>query len=93
MHIYRYSDGTLVVQSDDMRGLVPETDKFPAKGDELLRIVVQLLAANRGLTDDRIASTVLSAVLREVPYRNSQQALVPSGLRLVMRDATDRAAV
>lgn len=86
-----YSDGTLVAQSDDLRGLVLGTDNFPEMRDELIRIAAELLQANHGLTDDPIANATLSAVLRDAPGRRSQRALVPAGPRLVMRDSTDRA--
>ena len=53
--IYCYSDGTLIAQSDDTQGLVLETDNYPEMRDELIRVAVQLLAANHGPTDDQIA--------------------------------------
>lgn len=92
VNIYCYSDGTLVAQSDDIRGLVLETDNYPEMRDELIRVAGELLAANHGLSDDQIADATLSVVLRDAPGRRSQRALVPAGPRLVMRDATDRAA-
>ena len=92
VNIFCYSDGTLVAQSDDIRGLVLETDNYPEMGDELIRVAAELLAANHGLSDDQIADATLSVVLRDAPGRRPQRALVPAGPRLVMRDATDRAA-
>lgn len=92
MNIYCYSDSTLVAQSDDIRGLVLETDNYPEMRDELIRVAAELLATNHGLSDDQIADATLSVVLRDAPGRRGQRALVPAGPRLVMRDATDRAA-
>lgn len=91
VNIWCYSDGRLVAQSDDIRGLVLETDNFPEMRDELIRVAAELLQANHGLTDDQIANATLSAVLRDAPGRRSQRALVPVGPRLVVRDPTDRA--
>lgn len=91
VNIWCYSDGTLVAQSDDLRGLVLETDNYPEMRDDLVRVAAEPLQANHGLTDDQIANATLSAVLRDAPGRRSQRALVPAGPRLVMRDPTDRA--
>ena len=90
--IYCYSDGTLAATSDDLRGLVLETDNYPDMRDELVRVAVELLKANHGLTDEQIADTTLSLVLRDAPGRRSTRALVPAGPRLVMRDEAYRAA-
>lgn len=92
VNIFCYTDGTLVAQSDDIQGLVLETDNFPEMRDELIRVAAQLLEINHGLTNNEIASATLSVVLRDAPGRRSQRALVPAGPRLVMRDASDRAA-
>ena len=66
-------DGTITVTSDDIRGLVLETDTVGELRDELVRVAGSVLRSNRGLTDEDVGNSVLVLRSRLVPDPDCQQ--------------------
>ena len=66
-----YTDGTIVVTSDEIKGLVMEVNSYDELKEELIYLGKVLLMGNHGLTEDDLLNVEYIVKMKETNNRAS----------------------